>query len=511
MRQIPLLLVALVPALFLLGGCAGRAEFAPPPPRTPSYHLAAPSTAALPRITRRLTAGHDGLTGVYPVTSARNALATRLAAIRAARGSIDIQYFIFRRDDTGLLLTRELVRAAARGVRVRFLLDDFTTGNADKVLLALDRLPNIEVRLFNPFPHRGPRALEFFADFPRLQRRMHNKSLTVDDSVSFIGGRNLSNKYFGIDHEINFGDLDLITIGAAVADIGRQFDEYWNSSYAFPVRAAIPRRLHADAWQLLKRELDGNAAELLDSDYGRSLEPSPVIRALSDNPQLWYWAPAQVLYDPPHKVAIAPQRNRQFAGRTLMQHILSAQRQIVVISPYFLPGEHYLQLLLAAARRGVQVYILTNSLASTDVTLVHGAYRKYRRPLLAAGVHLYELSSRLKYKLDNWNGDSRSLLHAKAFVIDGRELYVGSFNLDRRSILLNTELGLLIESPRLAGEIADNFIHNVGGNAYRLQLQRGELVWLDPRGPPYRQEPNARWWQRLGSQVSSWLPLEPLL
>jgi len=513
LRQTPLLLFALLSLLPLLGGCAGRAVFAQPPARTPSYVIAAPLPAPTPlsRTTTRLTAGRSGLTGVYPVTSARNALATRLAAIRAARSSIDIQYFIFRRDDTGLLLTRELVRAAERGVRVRFLLDDFTTGNADRVLQALDQLPNIEVRLFNPFPHRGPRALEFFADFPRLQRRMHNKSLTVDGSVSFIGGRNLSNKYFGIDHEINFGDLDLITIGAAVAQIGRQFDEYWNSPYAFPVDAAIPRPLHAKARQLLMRELDGNAAALLDSDYGRGLALSPVIRALSRDPGLWYWAPARALYDPPHKVAIPPQRDRQFAGRALMQHILAARRQIVVISPYFLPGETYLQALLAAAQRGVAVYILTNSLASNDVVLVHGAYRKYRRPLLSAGVHLYELSSQLKYKQDNWNGDSRSLLHAKAFVIDGRELYVGSFNLDRRSLLLNTELGLLIESPQLAGQVADNFIHNVGNNAYSLALRGGKLVWLGPDGRARHGDPDTLVWQRLGSLLSSWLPLEPLL
>lgn len=511
LRQCLLPLSAYLLSVLCLSACSGQAVFPEPPARTASYRIAAPADTPLARTVRRLSAGRDGLTGVYPVTSARNALATRLAAIRAARSSIDVQYFIFRRDETGLLFVRELVRAAERGVRVRFLLDDFTTGNADRVLLALAQLPNIEIRLFNPFPHRGPRAVEFFTDFPRLNRRMHNKSLTVDGSVSFIGGRNLSNKYFGIDHEINFGDLDMLTIGAAVGEISRQFDRYWNSDYSFPVTSAIAYHIDTRERQQLMAELDGNAAQLLDSDYGHSLKLSPVIRALSRDAGLWYWAPVQLLCDPPRKVAFPPEQQRLFAGAELMRHIVGAQREIVLISPYFLPGENYLRALLAAARRGVEIHILTNSLASTDVTLVHGAYRKYREPLLRAGVHLYELSSRLKYKQDNWNGDSRSLLHAKAFIIDKREIYVGSFNLDHRSMLLNTELGLLINSPQLAAEVTDNFIHNVRHNAYTLRLNGNRVEWQRADGALLHREPDATPWQRLGSIVSSWLPLEPLL
>ena len=510
MRQFLLLLP--LPCLLCLCACSGPAVFPDPPVRTASYQRAAPADTPLARTVHRLTDNRDGQTGVYPVTSAQNALAVRLAAIRAARSSIDIQYFIFRRDETGLLLTRELVRAAERGVRVRFLLDDFTTGNADRVLLALDHLPNIEIRLFNPFPHKSPRALEFFADYPRLSRRMHNKSLTVDGEVSFIGGRNLSNKYFGIDHEINFGDLDMLAIGAAVTEIGQQFDLYWNSRFSFPVQAVIRHRFSPGELADLMKEMDHNAQSLLDSDYGRSLELSPVIRALSRDPELWYWADARPLYDPPRKVAFPPEQDRQFAGGALMRHILSARRQLIVISPYFLPGEAYLQALLDAARRGVDVHILTNSLASTDVILAHGPYRKYREPLLRAGIHLYELSSTLKYKLDNWNGDSRSLLHAKLFIVDKKDLYVGSFNLDRRSILLNTELGLLIHSPQLAGKMADNFTRNVGANAaYTLEWRDGQIEWHRADGKVFHREPDTSGWQRLRSVLSGWLPLESQL
>lgn len=462
-------------------------------------------------VTERLSRGHSGQTGVYPVTSAQNALAVRLASIRAARSSIDIQYFVFRRDETGLLLTRALIRAADRGVRVRFLLDDFTTGDADRLLVTLDRHRNIQIRLFNPFPHKSPRAVELFTDFARLQRRMHNKSFTVDNRLTFIGGRNLSNQYFGLDRDLSFGDLDMLAIGAVVPEVSAQFDRYWNSPYSFPVQSVIDYRPDADADIVFAEDLEQNATRLLDSEYGRNLGRSRVIEALSNNAGLWYWSDVRPLYDPPHKVSSPPAADRQFAGRQLMKMITAAERELIVITPYVLPGEHYLQQLMDAARRGVQVHILTNSLASTEVLLVHGAYRKYRRPLLRAGIHLHELSSELNYKLDNWSGKSRSLLHAKAFVIDRERLYVGSFNLDNRSILLNTELGLVIESPQLAGEVAENFIRNVGGNAYRLELRGEKILWHRADGKILSTDPGTSWLQRVGSIVSGWLPIEPLL
>lgn len=504
MRRV-LFLILLLP--LCLSACAGRVRFPNPPSVEPSNSLEPPADAPLVKITSHLGKHHPGKSGVYPVTSAHHALAVRLASIRAARSSIDIQYFIFRRDETGLLLTRELLHAAERGVRVRFLLDDFTTGDAGPVLLALARHPNIEMRLFNPFPHRAPRNLELLADFRRLHRRMHNKSFTVDNRVTFIGGRNLSNKYFGIDKSDSFGDLDLVAIGAAVPEIARQFDIYWNSVFSFPVSVVLAHKTPAR----LGRALEQQAQQLLDSDYGRSLLEFPLIDRLSRDAGLWYWVQARALYDPPHKIAARPASSASFAGGELMDIITGARRQLVVISPYVLPGEEYLQRLLAAARRGVEIHILTNSLASTDVALMHGAYRKYRKPLLAAGVHLYELASDLKYKLDNWNGESRSLLHAKLFAIDGKHLYVGSFNLDPRSVLLNTELGLLVDSPQLTAAVADNFIRNVRRNAHTLELHGNRLRWRAPSGQLYRRDPGASWLQRLGSRLSSWLPLESLL
>lgn len=497
--------------LVLLCACTRQAIFPDPPARPESLHSQGPANSELARVVDRLTASHPEQSGVYPVTSAHNALAVRIAAVRAARRSIDIQYFIFRRDESGMLLTHELIDAAERGVRVRFLLDDFTTGTADTLLLALQQHPNIEIRLFNPFPHKSLRPVEFFTDFCRLHRRMHHKSFTIDGRVSFIGGRNLSNKYFGIDKEVVFGDMDLLAIGAVVPAIARQFDLYWNSRYSFPLYSVFPERPTSEEQHRLLAELQRNTHTLMASDYGQGLLQSPVIDALSRDDHLWYWGRVQLLSDPPQKVETPATTRAHFAADELLQEIDRAREQLIIISPYFLPGDYYLQKIIAATARGVEVHILTNSLASSDLSLMHGPYMKYRRPLLEAGVHLHEMSSQLTYKLDNWNGTSRSLLHAKVFVIDQQRVYVGSFNLDHRSIKLNTELGAMIYSERLAREFSRNYTANVADNAYRVRLRNGKLEWLGADGKVVTTEPDASLLQKMGAFFSSWLPIEHLL
>lgn len=476
-----------------------------------SRHLPAPAAAPMAQLARAHARAHTGESGVYPVTSAQDALAVRLSAIRAARTGIDIQYFIFRRDETGLLVTHELLQAARRGVRVRFLMDDFpTTGDDERMLAMLDRHPNVEVRLFNPFPRRAPKWLEFLGDFPRLHRRMHNKSLTVDNSVTFIGGRNLGNQYFGIDKKQTFGDLDLQVVGAAVGEISKQFDLYWNNEFAYPLQALIVPPTNARQ-QRFAQKLERNSHDLMNSEYGASLQRSPVMQALQNDDALWYWGDTHTLYDTPEKLTRREESEAFTDSSGLMEQILAAREQLIVISPYVLPGEDYLRRLQEAAARGVEIHILTNSLASTDVVLVHGAYRKYREPLLAAGIHLYELPSNLDYRLDNWEPGSKSLLHAKMLVIDRHSLYVGSFNLDNRSFQLNTELGLLIHSPRLAGKVSTNFLDNIGDNTYRLELHQGSIRWRGRNGEIHTREPGASLLQRIGSVISGWLPIEHLL
>ncbi|KUJ83496.1 MULTISPECIES: phosphatidylserine/phosphatidylglycerophosphate/cardiolipin synthase family protein [Microbulbifer] len=459
----------------------------------------------------RLTAAHPGQTGVYPVTTAQDALAVRLAAVRAAQRSVDIQYFIFRRDESGRLLTHELVDAADRGVRVRFLLDDFTTGDSIPLLAALDQHDNIEVRLFNPFPKRSTRAIELLADFCRLQRRMHNKAFTVDGRVTFIGGRNLSDKYFGIDNQQVFHDLDMITIGASLPAINRQYDVYWNSPFSFPLRTVVAGSLYRNHRAERYSELQQSAHRLLSSEYGQSLQQSPIIPALTASDELWYWGTAEVLVDPPQKIAAPAGGRARYASDRLMRAITGADHRLIIISPYMLPGQYYFQALLEAAKRGVEIHLLTNSLASSDLVLVHGPYHKYRIPMLRAGIHLYEMSATLDFENNHWHEDSRSLLHAKLFAMDERLIYAGSFNLDQRSLYLNTELGLLLDSPELAEKITNNFVANIKDNAFALSLHEGALVWTAPDGSILHRDPGASSLQRLGARLSSWLPIEHLL
>lgn len=505
-------LLPFIPVLtLLLGGCLGPVHFPQPPPRPESLHQLGPSDSELAQVVDRLTAARPGQTGVYPVTTAQDALAVRLSAIRAARRSIDIQYFIFRRDESGRLLTHELIDAADRGVRVRFLLDDFTTGDSITLLAALDQHPNIEVRLFNPFPKRSTRAIELFADFCRLQRRMHNKAFTIDGRVTFIGGRNLSDKYFGIDNQIVFHDLDMVTIGAALPAINRQFDVYWNSPYSFSLRTVVSGSLYRNHRAELYSELKESAHRLLSSDYGKGLQQSPLIPALSSDDHLWYWGTAEVLVDPPQKI-VAPTGGRAlYASDQLMRAITGAQHRLIIISPYMLPGPYYFEALLAAAARGVEIHLLTNSLGSSDLVLVHGPYHKYRLPMLRAGIRLYEMSGSLDFDNNHWHEDSRSLLHAKLFAVDEHIVYAGSFNFDQRSLYLNTELGLLLDSPSLAGKITENFIANIQANALTLNLREGRIVWQDSTGQIFHRDPGATALQRLGSKLSSWLPIEHLL
>ncbi|WP_237067078.1 phospholipase D-like domain-containing protein [Microbulbifer guangxiensis] len=510
-QKVPRPLLLLPVLTLLLCGCLGPAYFPEPPTRTESLHQLGPPDSALARVVDGLTAAHPGQTGVYPVTTAQDALAVRLAAIRAAQRSIDIQYFIFRRDESGRLLTHELIDAADRGVRVRFLLDDFTTGDSVTLLAALDQHPGIEVRLFNPFPKRSTRAIELLADFCQLQRRMHNKAFTVDGRVTFIGGRNLGDKYFGIDNQMVFHDLDIITIGAALPPINRQFDLYWNSGYSFPLQAVVSGSLYRNHRAALYSDLQASSHRLLSSDYGQRLQQSPVVDALSRDDHLWYWGEAEVLVDPPQKVAAPAGGRALYASDQLMQAITGAQRRLIIISPYVLPGPYYFEALLAAAARGVEIHLLTNSLASTDLVLVHGPYRKYREPMLRAGIHLYEMSGSLDFDNNHWHEDSRSLLHAKLFAVDDRLIYAGSFNFDQRSLYLNTELGLLIDVPGLAGKVTKNFTANIRQNAYTLALRDGILLWQGPDGVTHERDPGASALQRVGSKLSSWLPIEHLL
>ena len=501
--------------LGLLAGCALPSQ----EQRSQSQALDPDAAAAAPlgRAIAPVAAGHAGLSGIHPLADAHDAFAARMMLARAAERSLDVQYYIWRGDMTGMMLLEALHEAADRGVRVRLLLDDNGTSGLDRELAALDGHPNIEVRLYNPFALRWPKTLGYLTDFSRLNRRMHNKSFTADNQATIIGGRNVGDEYFGAANGVLFTDLDVLAIGAAVQDVSADFDRYWASDSAYPV-ARLLKPAEAGALDLLKRRADDMERSSDAAAYAEAMRALPFIRQLLKGELELEWAPTRMVSDDPRKTlgtappeAMLPHQLHEIIGKPA--------QSLDLVSPYFVPGESGTRAFSEMARAGVRVRVLTNSLEATDVAAVHSGYARRRADLLAGGVELFEMK-RAAGGGRNKNlgplGSSGSSLHAKTFAVDGQRIFVGSFNFDPRSARLNTELGFIIDSPRLASQISTAFTRDVPATAYRALLdERGKVYWLELRDDGqtvrYDSEPGASVWQRLSVWFISLLPVESLL
>lgn len=493
-------------------GCASLPPTAPHPPSTAFQDTAGTrlGTAIAP-----LAAAHPGLSGVYPLAAGRDAFAARALLARRAERSLDLQYYIWRKDLTGLLLFEALRSAAARGVRVRLLLDDNNTAGLDPVLAELDRDPNIEVRLFNPFAMRSWRGLGYLTDFGRLNRRMHNKSFTADNQVTIVGGRNIGDEYFDAAGDLLFVDLDVMAVGPVVQAVSRDFDRYWNSRSAYPVSSLVAE---APAPGTLAQELETLRRQPAAQAYVDAIRTLPFVEQLAQRRLELEWARARLVSDDPAKVLgdAHPQASVAVKLRDLLGE---PRRRVDVVSPYFVPGKETTRAFADMARQGVQVRVLTNSLEATDVAAVHAGYAKWRRELLEAGVSLFEL----RRVADNGRsrahtgplGSSGSSLHAKTFGVDGSRVFIGSFNLDPRSIELNTEMGFVIDSPVLARELDSRLTNMMPRDAYEVKLDPdGELVWIERTAEGMRRydtEPGTSVWKRAGVRLLSWLPIDWLL
>lgn len=446
--------------------------------------------------------------GVAVLDEAEASLITRLMLIQHAERSIDIQYYIWRDDTSGLLMLQALQQAADRGVRVRLLLDDIHSTAITPFLHQLNTSPNAEVRLVNPFMPRGALVWGFLTDFDRANRRMHNKSLTVDSQASIVGGRNIGNDYFLRGHtDILFSDMDLLAVGPIVRDISVRFDLYWNSDSAYPLE--------------LLEAAPATAPRLPTIDY---LPQVPSLQEFFSHTQ-WYGVQAIVVTDSPSKLL------GDAAPEELITHkfkivLAEPQQEVLLVSPYFIPSEALIQSLTDLVHAGVSVHILTNAFATNDVALVHSGYAKHRKALLRAGVRLFELKpSAIANPLVNddegeeltFSSVSASSLHAKTFIIDRDRVFVGSFNFDPRSVHLNTELGLVVISDTLAARMAETFIANTPGQAYEVVLnEKNRLEWIerDRAGDVIRMhaiEPETSWFQRLAIGFFSFLPIDSLL
>lgn len=474
-------------------------------------------TSPLGQIISPQASAHPGQSGIHPLQDPHDAFAARMVLTQAAQHTLDIQYYIWRKDLTGTLLFAALLAAADRGVHVRLLLDDNNTAGLDETLAALDSHPNIEIRLFNPFAIRSARWIGFITDFSRSNRRMHNKSFTADNQATIIGGRNIGDEYFGATDGILFADMDVLAAGPVVDDVSNDFDLYWASDSSYPVELILPLATPA---QLSKLASNCKTAQLhpAATAYMRAWRTSTLMRKLHQGSLTLHWAVTQMVSDDPAKgLGHAP--HDQLITHAISRIIGQPKSELELVSPYFVPGAEGVKAFTAMAEHGVKIKILTNSLDATDVPAVHAGYAKRRKPLLAAGIELYEmrrLSPEMKKdKSATRFGSSGSSLHAKTFSVDRSRVFVGSFNFDPRSAKLNTELGFIIESPAMAMQIEAAFKDTIPANSYEVRLSNnGTLYWLDShqgRVIRYDNEPETSFWTRAWVGFLSILPIEWLL
>jgi putative cardiolipin synthase len=484
--------------------------------RTRSVTVRATTDTRLGLAVDSIVAAHPTRSGIVPLADGRDAFAARALLAAAADRTLDIQYYIWHADMSGMLLFEALLRAADRGVRVRLLLDDNNTAGMDTILAALDSHPNIEVRLFNPFVRRRWRYLDYLTDFSRLNRRMHNKSFTADNQVTIIGGRNVGDEYFGAGQGPLFVDLDVMAIGPVVNDVSTDFDRYWASASSYPAASVLAPASSAGIADITDSvaHLERDPAAVA---YVQALARQPFVRDLLSRTLDFEWAATKMVSDDPAK-GLGRAASGGLLTDRLRQAIGAPTSELELVSPYFVPGSDGVDAFAAMAGRGVKVTVLTNSLEATDVAAVHAGYAKRRKPLLEAGVKLFEMKrevSSASTRARGITGSSGSSLHAKTFSVDRSRVFVGSFNFDPRSERLNTEMGFVIDSPELAQRIADNFANEIPERSYEVRLSKSrKLQWMersDSGAIVHDVEPGTTFLERAMVAVLSVLPIEWLL
>jgi cardiolipin synthase C len=496
----------------LAASCARLPEVEP----APSFAFADTGGTTLGAEVGALAAGRPGQSGVHLLGNPRRAMATLMELADAAERSLDIQTYAWHADTVGWLMIDAVWRAAERGVRVRILLDDLNTAGKDWVIAALDAHESIEVRLFNPFTSRSLRFLDVARDFIGSNRRMHNKSFTADNQATVLGGRNIGDSYHGDGVRVTFADLDVLAVGPVVQEVSAQFDLFWNSRFAVPAAHLIrpqspPPPDYLETRSGIRLSRDESVAYRDGLDGWRGGGPLAM--------QPLHWGSARLIFDPPEKIAVG----RFAAADTMVPALLATmgvpERRLDIVTPYFVVSRAWSDVFVDWAGRGVQLRILTNSLAANDPGIAHAGYLVRRRGLLLGGVELFELkaSATDPHLGDDLRGlaSSFATLHAKAAAIDGRRLFVGSLNLDQRSAYLNTEMGIVIESPDLAWQLHRMFDERLDEHAYRVVIGAdGRLAWIERTVEGevvHDREPEAGLLRLLGVGIMVLLPVDWLL
>ncbi|MPY69491.1 MAG: phospholipase D family protein [Alphaproteobacteria bacterium] len=500
--------LAALGVLFLPAGCVEPPAPAPVD-RAPSHALADPETTRLGRMLLRHDQARDRQSGFSLIVPGPDALRSLRSFIALAEKTLDLQYYIWRGDESGRLVLSDLVDAASGGVRVRLLLDDMDTKWEDGELARLNALPNFEIRIFNPFASRTSRLVDALVDFRRVTHRMHNKLFIADNTVAVIGGRNIGDRYFSKDEEASYRDLDIHAAGHAARALSRHFDAFWNSPWSVSIDALDDGHETAAGVREMVERLKRTAAR-----YARTIEANEIApaeyAARVFSGLIWSRRTAIVAdsHDKPQT------KNPKLLEELFARLSGRLEKGLLIEAAYFIPAENGVRILCGFVKAGMDVRVLTNSLSSSDVITAYAGYRIYRRPLLECGVQLYEMRRGAKILLEARRAGDSSIanLHTKAAVFDRRYTFVGSFNLDPRSVYLNTEIALLVDSRPLA-EAAARFIEDGMSpeNAYRLTLEDGEIVWNTTRdGAPLRltEEPGATLWKDFASWMIGLLPIE---
>ena len=514
-------------ATLSLAGCASLPPAAGEP-KPVTKALDPPADSPLTKAFQPLAKGHGGDSGFRMISTGIDGLTARVEMIDAAQGSLDVQSYIFRADESGNLIVQALLRAAERGVRIRILVDDGESVAGDEKILSLSAQPGFEVRIYNPLSYRGHnkfrRGAEFLFNRGRVDYRMHDKLMVADNVVAMIGGRNIGNQYFQIDPTSQFGDDDLVVAGPVVPRLSAVFDEFWNSPIVIPAQAVDRADTTERALAEYRAVLDGYR-EQLDAKHPRSTEDTPkqpFPDIMSGRTPL-HWGSVKVVYDSPDKKDVgtghAPGR---LIYKAVAEQANAVSTELLMVTPYFVPSSEESAVLKAARERHARVRVLTNSLEAAPSLEAQSGYMNHRVPLLQEGVELYEVRALLGSTRGSGQGRAISRhgnygLHAKMYVFDRKTSFVGSLNFDQRSKHLNTEIGLMIGSTELSGEIATRFdALTEPDNSYVVSLSenpkgRQHLVWTTKENGTlvhYEKEPARNAWQRTKVRLLTLLPLE---
>ena len=499
--------------LFLLSGCTSLPKNYR---HTTSSAFADYQSTKIGRLFEKEAKKHSGKSGFKLIPYGQDAFTARIAMARLAQKSLDLQYYLWKSDKTGLILAGEVLDAANRGVKVRILLDDIGQNGRDDIVAAINKHPNIQIRIFNPFAHRNSHLLDFIGDYDRVNHRMHNKTIIADNALAIVGGRNIGDQYFGVGEETSFRDLDIAAAGPVVRQISSVYDHFWNSNWTVPIGAlakhSYTKKDLLNIQQMIHRRISG-----LHFPYPLNQDIEILKKDMIRIRDSFVWAKAVYVWDDPDMMYIEADKQKNTMIQKLKQRVQSVKKSLHIESAYFIPRPSGIAELIRLQKRGIKVRLLTNSLASNDVIAAHAGYAGYRKELLSAGVELYELrpdagANRIVNRrlISDTNNTG---LHAKAMVFDSNAVFVGSFNLDPRSAAINTEGGLYIESPTIAKEVLAFMSKGIKPqNSYRVLLDtRGGLAWItviDGKTKVYHSDPVVGEWRRLKADMIRILPVE---